>query len=134
MKVGATPNAKLVVTEVVTAPAKQAVKARVVNVPRVKTVQAAHKATAPMATMTTPQKTVQVNLQLWQPMQSCRWMPHPACRSSRVTSNALSAPMADAPVAKAVRVVSPVLKEKHVLMPAPKAVASAVRAATVRRV
>lgn len=52
---------KLGVKGVVTAPVKQAVKAHVVNVPRVKTAQVAHKATAPMAITPTPQKTVQVS-------------------------------------------------------------------------
>lgn len=54
-------NAKLVVKGVATAPVKQAVKAHVVNAPRVKTAQVAHKATAPMAITPTPQKTVQVS-------------------------------------------------------------------------
>lgn len=61
VKVDAITNAKLVVKGVVTAPVKQAVKAHAVNVPRAKTAQVAHKATAPMAITPTPQKTVQVS-------------------------------------------------------------------------
>lgn len=65
VKVDVTTNAKqvgkLVAKPVVTAPVKQAVKAYVVNVPRAKTAQVAHKATAPMAITPTPQKTVQVS-------------------------------------------------------------------------
>lgn len=50
-----------------------------------------------------------------------------------MTSNVLLVPMAAAPVVKVARVVSLVLKAKHVQIPALKAVASAVLAGIVRQ-